>query len=119
MLSFFNFESIQIVRKSYLGTENEYGIENFQEELIEAKAAVGQVSTRTDSEIQQVEIETKFKLVFEEGFEILDDDVFLIRGTEWVKDGNSFHHDFGLIPGDFLPKFTAVFVKQNKGNVGQ
>ena len=118
MLSFFRGEDITILRKTFIAEDNDWGLPVATVTEIEAQAVVAFRSSTREENIEEEAFSTDLKLIFSEGTVIYPDDVFIVRGTLWVKDGESLQPQ-NIFGRKFMETPVVVNIKQHKGNVGQ
>lgn len=112
---------VGIIRKINTGTYDEFNnpitVSNEEDPIIvEGILAFRNSSTQVKPE--EVSLNTEIKLILDEGTVVFDDDVFLINGTKWQKDGTAFSPDQNLIINNgFLPAPIIVNISQVKGKV--
>lgn len=118
MLQGFSGEPVTIVRRSYSDNYDDYGLQEQEQSFIESEAVLGFRTTSSSRDIVQQVQESELRLFFPAGSIIMPDDLFIVRGTVWEKDGDAVEPT--AIPFRTPLIFTlpvVVNIKQSAGNV--
>lgn len=117
---FFRGENVQIIRRSYKETYDDFGVQEEVLTLVEAEAVVGFRTTKTDIKVQAVVEDTEMRLFFPEGTLIFPDDTFVVRGSFWEKDGSSIELNRSPFSTPLIHSLPVIVeIKQVKGNAHQ
>jgi hypothetical protein len=105
-MSFFRGNETVIVKRRSAAAVDEYGNKTHTTTTITVKGCFlgfGSSSEPVDSNRDPVDVAVT--LYFPNGTQIQDGDKFVVRGTEWVKDGNAdqWENPFGLQAGVVVP----------------
>ena len=118
MLSFFRGETITILRKTFINVFDDWGLPKTNVEEIEINAVVAFRNSSLVEDIEANAFDTEMKLIFSEGTTIYPEDIFIVRDTLWVKDGESLQPQ-NIFKRKLMEPPVVVNIKQFKGNVGQ
>lgn len=117
---FFRGEDVQIIRRSYKETYDDFGIQEEVLTLVESEAVVGFRTTKTNESLQAIVEETEMRLFFPEGTIIFPDDTFVVRGSFWEKDGSSIELNRSPFSTPLIHSLPVIVeIKQVKGNAHQ
>lgn len=121
MLDFFRGENVVILRKTFIEDtdENGWGLPAHTTQQFEVEAIVAFRNTTKINNIEEEAINTELKLIFDQGTVIFPEDIFVVRGTLWEKDGESLQPNPQTFVDKWLEMPVIVNIKQYKGNVGQ
>lgn len=118
-LSFFRGETITIIRKTHLTTQDEYGLYKSTTEEVEVEGVVGVQATNLSKDLGNVVERTTLTVFFDFGTEIYPDDIFIIRGSVWEKNGNAFSDDNNVFASNLFAPPVKIQLAQVKGWAGQ
>ncbi len=105
-------EPITIIRRSSSGTVDDYGNAVYETtQIIIRDGLFAFSSTEEPVDVAREAVDAKLTLYLPHGTEIIDGDVFVIRETQWVKDGDGAGWPVvnGFVPG------VVVNVRRRRG----
>lgn len=120
MLSFFRGEDITVISKGYGSETDEWGnsipVQSSRviSGIIRLQSTIGNPDSIVNA--YQTVMDTQVSVVLEEGTEILEDDVFIVRGGLWEQDGTP-NNLFPEIENRFIPNPVIIKIKQRKGDM--
>lgn len=106
-------EPIIIIRKSSTGSVDDYGNPvKTTEQILVRHALFAYNGSHEPVEIDRDPVDAKLTLYLPAGTEIRDGDIFEIRDTQWVKDGDA--QDWPQLWPGFIPD-VVVNVRRRRG----
>lgn len=118
MLQGFSGEPVMVVRRTYSEQYDDYGLQKQGLSYVELEAVLGFRTTSSSRDVVEQVQESEVRLFFPAGTIIMPDDLFVVRGTLWEKDGETIEPKAGPFKTPLIFALPIVVnIKQSAGNV--